>query len=262
MSSTPTSSPAPTGGRSAIASACRFITRTPASAATLARLVSRVSSAAPRSRQIRTSLASTSGTAGHLVVEHLDVDAGSRRRVSSTSSPRRPLARRWSSPASARPCSSPSTGCGHEHQAVQEAGADDVEDAAVDGDRGVEHPRQRRRPGTGRRPARPGPRTCRAPRPACRCPAGSRAGPRLTDDEGEDREGQERPVDRNTGQVTPAPTRTPMTAPTHAGHDLLGGGVAQAGLGGLDRGDGAAAEDAAEHVAQGRAEHDARARGR
>ncbi len=37
---------------------------------------------------------------------------GSRRSASRTSSPRRPLARRRSSPASARPCSSSSTGCG------------------------------------------------------------------------------------------------------------------------------------------------------
>ena len=82
-------------------------------AAALARLVSKVSSAQLRSMDMRTSLASTSGTPRWPRPGSVCTSTPcSRRSASSTSRPRRPLARRSSSPESAMPCSSSMTGWG------------------------------------------------------------------------------------------------------------------------------------------------------
>ncbi len=143
---------------------------------------------------------------------------------------------------------------------MQEAGAHDVEDAAVDRDRGVDDARQRRTPApaAGARPAR-SPNSASTPSRLLGADLEAEVAEH-DDDEAEQREGQvglrqeeDRPGDAGAEQHA-------ADQAERAGDERVGRDVAQPGAGELGGRRGPAAEHAAEDVAEAGAEDQADAR--
>ena len=193
---------------------------------------------------------------------------GSRRRASRVSSPRRPAAAAQVVAGVGQRLQLAEHGGGDAHRAVQEAGPYDVEDPAVDRDRGVDEPRQRPRS-----PRRAGGRPALAPKMPSMPSRRTAPEPEAEHAEDDQHEDEDRGGDvglRDEHQQRPGQGGRGDQPADHAdaaGHQRLGRDRTQGGLGPVDHGHRragdhttedvahTAADDAADRCSVERAEH-------